>query len=151
MAAGRAVPLISVSQANGIQIVANQTTSVVVTNPPWSLPGTTAIGTNITTRLRVQTGPVGEFAILPTNFCDVAIQFAEFTNVVPQTSIIASFTNTFATNLTSGDVSRPLSAAQPFLPITYSPFFRFHAHSQMWRCDRVSTKLDLFAAISIRF
>lgn len=100
------VPITTVSQANGVQIVANQTTSVVVTNPPWGVGGTNfVIGTNLTTRLRIQTGPVGEFAILPTNFCDVSVQFAQFTNVIPQTNIIASFTNTLAaTNLVPGQV-----------------------------------------------
>jgi hypothetical protein len=99
-----ATPLTTVSQLNGVQIVANQTSFVVITNAPWDPAGTNGfIATNTITRLRVQKGPVGEFAILPTNFCDVSVVFAQFTNVVPQTALIASFTNTFATNQ-SGDV-----------------------------------------------
>jgi hypothetical protein len=85
--------------------VANQTTSVVITNPPFGLPGTNAIATNVTTRLRIQTGPVGEFAILPTNFCDISIAGVQFTNVIPQTNIVATFTNIAAqTNLVPGQV-----------------------------------------------
>lgn len=99
------VPLFTTAQANGVQIFANQTTSVVITNPPFGLPGTNFVATNVTTRLRIQTGPVGEFFILPTNFCDVAVQFVQFTNVVPETNIIASFTNGLAaTNLAPGQV-----------------------------------------------
>jgi hypothetical protein len=98
-----AVPLFNTAQANGVQIFANQTSSVVITNPPFGIPGTNVVATNITTRLRIQTGPVGEFFILPTNFCDIAVQFAQFTNVVPETNIIATFTNTAAaTNLVAG-------------------------------------------------
>jgi hypothetical protein len=108
-------PLTTVSQLNGVQIVANQITSVVVTNPPWAPPGTNGVvGTNVTTRLRVQTGPVGEFAILPTNFCDVSVVFAQFTNVVPQTTVLASFTNTLATNQPGDVLSATLSSTTFF-------------------------------------
>jgi hypothetical protein len=101
-----AIPLTTVSQVNGVQIIANQIANVVLTNAPWSPAGTnTIVATNITTRLRVLTGPVGEFAVLPTNFCDVSIVSALLTNVTPETNIIASFTNVLAgTNPVSGQV-----------------------------------------------
>jgi hypothetical protein len=101
-----AIPLTTISQINGVQIIANQTANVVITNPPWAPPGSNAvIATNITTRLRVLTGPVGEIAILPTNFCDVSIVSALLTNVVPETNVIATFTNVVAgTNPIPGQV-----------------------------------------------
>jgi hypothetical protein len=101
-----AIPLTTFSQVNGVQIIANQIANVVLTNAPWTPAGTnTIVATNITTRLRVLTGPVGEFAVLPTNFCDVSIVSALLTNVTPQTNIIASFTNVLAgTNPVSGQV-----------------------------------------------
>jgi hypothetical protein len=119
-----AIPLFTTSQANGVQIFANQTSSVVITNPPFGLPGTNFIATNITTRLRIQKGPVGEYAILPTNFCSLSIAFAQFTNVVPETNIIASFTNTVATtNLIPGQV---LQATLSVVDFFTNHIFAYH-------------------------
>jgi hypothetical protein len=89
------VPLTSLSQASGPQIVSFQTTSVTLAAPPFAPANTLAAVTNTTSRLRIQLGPVGEFFILGTNnFCDIQVLSTVLTNIVPVTNILASGTNT---------------------------------------------------------
>src|SRR5262249_20168980 len=102
-------------QTNGFQVVNFQTISTVVTNPPF-LPATQfEIRTIIANHLRIQPGPVGEFFIFPTNFCDVVINSVAFTNVIPIVTQLFSSSNTTVnigggtnaaggTNLFSGQV-----------------------------------------------
>jgi len=115
-----AIPLTSLSAANGLQITALQNNSVVITAPPFSPPGFFQITTNTTTTLNVQPGPVGEFFILPPNVCDVKILSAVFTNVIPVTNILASATNTtFATNFLGQALSTELDLVSFFTNHTF--------------------------------
>src|SRR5207245_9539606 len=54
--------------------------TVTVTNAPWAPAGTTQLLTNTTTKTYLTNEVVGEFFIVPTNFCDVAIINAQLTN-----------------------------------------------------------------------
>src|SRR5439155_686605 len=81
-----------------------QTATVALTNAPWSTPTIGTIVTNFSSRPFVTNTPVGEFFILPTNLCDMAIVQPLLTNVVAQTNILFSFTNTgpILTNINGG-------------------------------------------------
>jgi hypothetical protein len=110
-----AVPLNSLDAAVGRQVVSLQQINVVLTNNPFSPAGTFTIQTNVTTKFKIATGPVGEFLILPTNWCDVSILSVAFTNIVPVTNLIAQTTNSVsATNGILGTISSTLSTLTYF-------------------------------------
>jgi len=125
-----AVPLTSLSQANGMQIVNFQTSSLVVSNPPFAPANTFSIVTNTVNRLRVQTGPVGEFFILngASNLCDIRVLANQFTNIIGITNIIATATNTTVIGNTNGTGGTNLFPGQVLSStISLITFFTNHA------------------------
>jgi len=94
-----AVPVTSLNEVSTHYITATRTTQVIITNQPFAPAGTFQIITNSTIRYHVATGPVGEFFILPTNWCDVAIVAPVFTNVFTVTNDVQTATNTATTNI----------------------------------------------------
>ncbi len=72
-----------------------QNTTISFQSPPFStFP---VLTTNTITRTILTNGISGEFFILPTNSCDVAIIGTLFTNITFETNVTASATNTFTT------------------------------------------------------
>ena len=97
-------PLTQIPPATNPAVVTSQATTVGVTTYPWLPAGTTVIATN-TTSADVQTNLViGDFIILPTNWCDVAIISAQLTNVIPVTNLILSATNANANTNVNGTI-----------------------------------------------
>jgi hypothetical protein len=92
-------------QTNGFQIVNFQTITTVITNPPFLPANDFIVNTTTNNRLRLEVGPVGEFFIMPTNFCDLNILSVAFTNVIPVTTVLLTGTNgAAATNFFNGEI-----------------------------------------------
>jgi hypothetical protein len=81
------------------QIILSQTTTVTAQAAPFAPVGNFVIVTNTTTKLQLTNTPTGEFFILPTNFCDVAILGSFLTNVIANTNVTGSATNGAGTNV----------------------------------------------------
>jgi len=99
-----AVPISSLSAANGFQVGQIQNTTVSIAAAPFGQVGVFTLATNTTRRFVLHTGPVGEYAILSdffSNACDVAILGVVATNVIAQTNFILG-TNTGITGITNG-------------------------------------------------
>jgi len=86
-------PLVTSPQNNGMSWVTIETTSVAISNNPWAPVGSTLILTN-TSYLTYQTNDVvGDYVILPTNMCEIAILASQLTNVLTYTNPIVAATN----------------------------------------------------------
>jgi len=101
------VPAADITALASPQIVFNQTTTVVAQNAPFTPVGTTNIivSTNINTKMQLTNVVSGEFLILPTNLCDVAILSPFLTNIILNTDIVASTTNTAIGSNVTGVIS----------------------------------------------
>jgi hypothetical protein len=99
-----AVPFTTLNSFVAPHIVLLQTATVIVTNPPWAPPTSVLITSNLTTRPILTNTAVGEFFILPTNACDLAIVSPFLTNIVGQTNSLINFTNAgpIVTNVNGG-------------------------------------------------
>ena len=117
-----AVPITSLTDVTGHQIVATTTTTVSFQTSPFGIAGVGTIVSNTTTRFTIRSGPVGEFFIAPTNVCDLRILGAVFTNVVPQTNLIATVTN----NTTGSNVVGVLAGT-----VIQTTFFTNHFFSAL--------------------
>jgi hypothetical protein len=93
------VPLLTSPAPTSHAIVTLQTTTVAVSNNPYAPVGSTLVLTN-TTSVTYQTNEVvGDYVILPTNWCEVAIISSQLTNVTSFTNPVVTATNFFtATN-----------------------------------------------------
>ena len=90
------VPLAKAPAPNSRIWVSIQTDTVGTTNQPWLPVGTTTIVTNTVTQTFLTNGVTGDYVILPTNACEVAILASQLTNVVASTNIILTATNLIA-------------------------------------------------------
>jgi hypothetical protein len=90
-----AIPIGDINALATPQLFLSQTITVNAQVDPWSPAGTTNIilTTNVKTKPQLTNFPSGEFFILPTNLCDVAVLGAFLTNVIANTNIIATTTN----------------------------------------------------------
>jgi hypothetical protein len=85
------LPLPDIVFHTNLSLLTVQTTTV--TNQPFAPSGTPPI-TNTTTTTYLTNEVVGEFFILPTNLCDIAIVSRQATLVSFETNIVVSATNT---------------------------------------------------------
>jgi len=93
------VPISTMPNApNGQQTVTIETDSVAISNAPWAPFGTLTIRTNSSFNTYQTNAVVGDYIIVPTNFCDIGIVTAQLTNVVTYTNILISATNFITTN-----------------------------------------------------
>jgi hypothetical protein len=98
-------PLSTVPPANGKSWVTVETTIIGFTNTPWTpVTGTNAIFTNVTDVTYQTNGVSGDFAILPTNFCEFVILSSQLTNVTTITNTITSALNLFPNTNVSGTI-----------------------------------------------
>jgi hypothetical protein len=97
-----AVPLVTPLVATNRVWVSIQTTTVGTTNQPWSPVGAITTFTNTTTQTFQTNGVVGDFFILPTNLCEVAIVSSQLTNVLTFTNQLLTAANVFANTNVSG-------------------------------------------------
>jgi hypothetical protein len=88
-----AVPLNDLFSFTNLSLAFIQNSTVLLTNPPWLPVGTFILATNTSTRAIVNRGVTGEFFILPTNACEVAILGVQLTNVVSITNVLLDVTN----------------------------------------------------------
>jgi hypothetical protein len=89
------VPLLTPPPPTSRAIVTLETTTVAVSNNPWAPVGSTQVLTN-TTSVTYQTNDVvGDYVILPTNFCEVSILSSQLTNVTSFTNPVVTATNFF--------------------------------------------------------
>lgn len=79
-----------------------QTTTVGVTNQPWLPVGTFTLFTNTTLQTFITNGVTGDYVILPTNACEVAILASQLTNVLSFTNPIVTATNFLASTNVGG-------------------------------------------------
>jgi hypothetical protein len=100
-----AVPFNTVT--NGAHAATRQTVSAVVTGG-FTPAGTPAFDIRVANTPVLQPGPPGEFLILPTNICDVAIVSAQPITTTTTTFLVGTnifgVTNIFATNFFTGQV-----------------------------------------------
>lgn len=87
------VPLMTPPPPTSRAWVTVQTTTVGVSNNPWGPVGSTTILTNTTSVTYQTNGVVGDFVILPTNWCEVSILSSQLTNVTSFTNPIVAATN----------------------------------------------------------
>jgi hypothetical protein len=93
------VPLLTPPPPTSRTIVTLQTTTVAVSNNPWAPVGSTQVLTNTTSVTYQTNGVVGDYVILPTNWCEVSIISSQLTNVTSFTNPVVTATNFFgATN-----------------------------------------------------
>ena len=86
-------PIARIPDPNGYSWITIETTSVAVSNNPWAPFGSTQVLTN-TSLLSYQTNDVvGDFILVPTNMCDIAIVTSQLTNVVTTTNVLFVLTN----------------------------------------------------------
>ena len=96
-----AVPLATPPAPTNQAWISIETTTVGTTNQPWTPVGTVTTFTNTTLQTYQTNGVVGDFFILPTNLCEIAILSSQLTNVQTFTNQIFAATNLFAnTNVT---------------------------------------------------
>lgn len=95
------VPVGDIAALTRPQIFLSQTTTVSAQTTPWAPAGTTnlVVVTNVTTKVQLTNAPSGEFFILPTNLCDIAILGSFLTNVIANFNVTGSTTNTAGTNV----------------------------------------------------
>jgi hypothetical protein len=98
------VPLVTPPRANGRAWVTVQTTTVGISNNPWGPVGSTQTITNTTSQTYQTNGVVGDYVILPTNWCDVAIIASQLTNVTSFTNPITVATNFLINTNVSGSL-----------------------------------------------
>ena len=91
-----AVPVADISTLTNRALVTLQTTNITVNSKPWGPAGSLVIATNVTTTTYVTNQVVGDFFLMPSNLCDVAILAGQLTNVLAVTNIIFIATNTAA-------------------------------------------------------
>jgi hypothetical protein len=88
-----AIPIGDINALANPQLILSQTITLNAQTDPWAPAGTIFLSTDVKTKVRITNFPSGEFFILPTNLCDVAILGAFLTNVIANTNIIATSTN----------------------------------------------------------
>ncbi len=91
-----AVPVADISTLTNRALVTLQTTNITVNSNPWGPAGSLVIATNVTTFTYVTNQVVGDFFLMPSTNCDVAILAGQLTNVLAVTNIILIATNTTA-------------------------------------------------------
>ncbi|HEY5914949.1 MAG TPA: hypothetical protein VJA21_30520 [Verrucomicrobiae bacterium] len=88
------VPMVTLpTETNGQLLVTVQLTSVALTNAPWMPFGTTNFVTNSFSTTFLTNTIVGEYIIVPTNSCEIAILHSQLTNFITFTNVILSATN----------------------------------------------------------
>jgi hypothetical protein len=85
-----AVPLPDITFHTNLSLQTVQTT--IVTNSPMSIYGS-PLKTNTTTITYLTNGIAGEYVILPTNMCDIALSALQATLVTITTNVVVSATN----------------------------------------------------------
>ena len=98
------VPLLSPPAPNGRAWVTVQTTTVGISNNPWGPVGSTQTITNTSSQTYQTNGVVGDYVILPTNWCEVSIIAAQLTNVTSFTNPITVATNFLVNTNVSGSL-----------------------------------------------
>lgn len=91
----RLVPMVTTPMRGSGQVTI-QSTTVSVTNSPYAPVGSTNISTNITAITYYTNIVMGDYVLLPTNFCAVSILYAQLTNVISYTNPLAFAVNPFA-------------------------------------------------------
>lgn len=89
------VPLLQPPPPTSRAIVTLQTTTVAVSNNPIAPVGSTLVLTNTTSVTYTTNGVVGDYVILPTNWCEVYILSSQLTNVTSFTNPVVTATNFF--------------------------------------------------------
>jgi hypothetical protein len=100
-------PLVTTPVASGLATVTIETTTIGSTNNPWGpYTGTNVVVTNITDVTFLTNSIVGDFVVLPTNFCEFAILYPQLTNVTTITNDITSAVNQLiSTNVTGSTLA----------------------------------------------
>jgi hypothetical protein len=98
-----AIPVTDVTMFTNQDVVTLQTVTVAGGNSPFTPPNATNVtfATNVTSRTLVTNQVTGEFFILPTNICDVAIIAPQLTFVDFVTNLVTGITNNTGTNFSS--------------------------------------------------
>jgi hypothetical protein len=87
------VPLAQIPPATNPAIVSIQTTVVAITNHIGDPAGTFRLETNVTTVTFPTNQVTGDFFVLNSNICDIAILSPQLTNVVLVTNVLTAATN----------------------------------------------------------
>jgi hypothetical protein len=103
-----ALPMANLPGTNGYSWVTMQTVTVGVSNNPYGSYGATLLTTNTYTTTYQTNAIVGDFVIMPTNMCQMAILWSQLTNVVSYTNSITA-TNALAN---TNQVGTPLQFTQ---------------------------------------
>jgi len=98
-----AVPTPDLTALTRPQLYLSQNITLSAQNDPWAPVGSTNIilTTDVKTKVHITNFPSGEFFILPTNLCDIAVLGSFITNVIANTNIIGTATNLVGTNVTA--------------------------------------------------
>jgi hypothetical protein len=87
------VPITQLPLPNGQSIITIQTDTIGTVSAPWGVAGSTTINTNSTFNTFLTNSVVGDYVILPTNFCSVDILSHQLTFVTSATNLTFSITN----------------------------------------------------------
>lgn len=87
------VPLTSIPAPPRRSYVTLETSSVAFSNTPFGSPGSGLITTNVTDRTFLTNAFGGDYVILDSNLCDIAILHSQLTNVLTFTNPVAVATN----------------------------------------------------------
>jgi hypothetical protein len=87
------VPLTSIPAPPRRSYVTLETSSVAFSNSPWGSPGSGLIQTNVTDVTYLTNAFGGDYLILDSNLCDIAILNSQLTNVLTFTNPVALATN----------------------------------------------------------
>ena len=97
------VPLITLPSPTNRGWVSIQATSVAASNNPWAPSGGLTIVTNTTTTTFRTNEVTGEYIILPTNLCSIAILYSQLTFTNTLTNALFNLTNSIVlTNAAGG-------------------------------------------------
>ena len=96
------VPVTQLPLPNGQSFITIQTSTVGTVSDPFAPVGTVTVNTNNTFTTFLTNSVVGDFVILPTNFCSVEILSSQLTFVTQTTNFLGSATNTLTITNTLG-------------------------------------------------
>ena len=96
------VPLSQLPAPNGQSIVTVETDQVGTTAAPFGPAGSVVVATNSTFTTFLTNSVVGDYVVLPTNWCSVDILSKQLTFVTQATNFLAAATNSFSITNSAG-------------------------------------------------
>jgi hypothetical protein len=134
-------PLATPPPVNGQSWVTIETSVVAYSNNPWGPVGSLLLQTNTTYNTYLTNDVVGEYVILPTNMCEIAIITSQLTNVVSYTNPIVQATNIVIIN-TNNPGGTNLSGTVIYFSQNYITYFTNHTFVIFpVICDQTNTAL----------